>query len=82
MAKYALDNAWDRARRRLTLLEQRLDPITQRRLLLSLRWSHARPDRQKASVRAHSNPISQGFRRLSVSSVNRCQQFSRYTRIT
>jgi SAM-dependent methyltransferase len=32
MAHYALDNAWARAKRRLTLLEQHLDPITQRRL--------------------------------------------------
>ena len=31
--KYALDNAWERARRRLSLLEQHLDPMTQRRLL-------------------------------------------------
>jgi 2-polyprenyl-3-methyl-5-hydroxy-6-metoxy-1,4-benzoquinol methylase len=34
MTKYALDNAWDRAKRRLTLLEQHLDPITKRRLLM------------------------------------------------
>jgi SAM-dependent methyltransferase len=33
MAKYALDNAWERAKRRLALLEQHLDPLTQRRLL-------------------------------------------------
>jgi hypothetical protein len=33
MAKYALDNAWERARRRLALLEQHLDPMTQRRPL-------------------------------------------------
>ncbi len=32
MAKYALDNAWERARRRLSLLENYLDPMTQRRL--------------------------------------------------
>jgi SAM-dependent methyltransferase len=32
MAKYALDNAWERAKRRLTLLEQHLDPMTERRL--------------------------------------------------
>jgi SAM-dependent methyltransferase len=33
MAQYSLDNAWERGRRRLALLEQHLDPITQRRLL-------------------------------------------------
>jgi ubiquinone/menaquinone biosynthesis C-methylase UbiE len=32
MAKYALDNAWDKAKHRLALLEQHLDPMTQRRL--------------------------------------------------
>ena len=32
MANYSLSNAWDYARRRLTLLEQYLDPITHRRL--------------------------------------------------
>jgi ubiquinone/menaquinone biosynthesis C-methylase UbiE len=32
MANYSLSNAWDHARRRLTLLEQYLDPITFRRL--------------------------------------------------
>jgi ubiquinone/menaquinone biosynthesis C-methylase UbiE len=32
MEKYALANAWDRARRRLALLEQHLDPMSQRRL--------------------------------------------------
>jgi SAM-dependent methyltransferase len=32
MEKYALENAWNRAKRRLALLEQHLDPITQRRL--------------------------------------------------
>ena len=32
MADYALDNSWDRARRRLSLLEQYLDPITKRRI--------------------------------------------------
>lgn len=32
MSGYALDNSWDRASRRLALLEQLLDPITQRRL--------------------------------------------------
>jgi SAM-dependent methyltransferase len=42
MAKYALDNAWDRAKRRLILLEQQLDPMTQRRLVVlgvSQGWS-------------------------------------------
>jgi hypothetical protein len=29
MANYALDNAWDQARRRLDLLEQQLDPMSQ-----------------------------------------------------
>jgi SAM-dependent methyltransferase len=33
MANYALDNAWERAERRLALLEQHLDPMTQRRLV-------------------------------------------------
>lgn len=32
MPGYALDNSWDRAKRRLALLEQLLDPMTQRRL--------------------------------------------------
>jgi ubiquinone/menaquinone biosynthesis C-methylase UbiE len=32
MANYALDNAWERAKRRLSLLENYLDPMTQRRL--------------------------------------------------
>ena len=32
MANYALDNAWEHAKRRLSLLEQHLDPMTQRRL--------------------------------------------------
>lgn len=32
MSGYALDNSWDRASRRLALLEHLLDPITQRRL--------------------------------------------------
>jgi ubiquinone/menaquinone biosynthesis C-methylase UbiE len=32
MANYSLSNAWENARRRLTLLEQYLDPITHRRL--------------------------------------------------
>ncbi len=32
MADYALDNSWDRARRRLSLLEQYLDPMTKRRM--------------------------------------------------
>jgi SAM-dependent methyltransferase len=32
MANYALDNAWDQARRRLALLEQHLDPMSYRRL--------------------------------------------------
>jgi len=32
VANYSLSNAWDHARRRLTLLEQYLDPITYRRL--------------------------------------------------
>lgn len=32
MADYALDNAWDKARQRLQLLEQHLDPMTRRRL--------------------------------------------------
>ena len=31
MAGYALDNSWERARRRLSLLEQYLDPMTKRR---------------------------------------------------
>jgi ubiquinone/menaquinone biosynthesis C-methylase UbiE len=30
---YALENAWEQAGRRLALLEQHLDPMTQRRLL-------------------------------------------------
>ncbi len=41
MGRYALDNAWERAKRRLSLLEQHLDPMTQRRLLaigLSRGW--------------------------------------------
>jgi SAM-dependent methyltransferase len=33
MAEYALDNAWERAKRRLALLEQHLDPMTHRRLV-------------------------------------------------
>jgi SAM-dependent methyltransferase len=32
MPKYTLDNAWERAKHRLALLEQHLDPMTQRRL--------------------------------------------------
>ena len=32
MTGYALDNSWDRAKRRLSLLEQYLDPITKRRM--------------------------------------------------
>ena len=32
MAGYALDNSWDRARRRLSLLEEHLDPMTKRRM--------------------------------------------------
>lgn len=32
MTTYALDNAWEHARRRLALLEQHLDPMTQRRI--------------------------------------------------
>jgi SAM-dependent methyltransferase len=32
MANYSLDNAWEQARRRLALLEQLLDPLSQRRL--------------------------------------------------
>ena len=32
MANYALDNAWEQARRRLALLEQHLDPMTYQRL--------------------------------------------------
>jgi SAM-dependent methyltransferase len=32
MTDYALDNSWDRARRRLSLLEQYLDPMTKRRM--------------------------------------------------
>lgn len=32
MSDYSLDNAWDRARRRLDLLEGRLDPVSRRRL--------------------------------------------------
>jgi len=31
MAGYALDNSWERARHRLSLLEQYLDPMTKRR---------------------------------------------------
>jgi SAM-dependent methyltransferase len=34
MAGYALDNSWDRARRRLSLLEQHLDPMTKRRMTM------------------------------------------------
>jgi ubiquinone/menaquinone biosynthesis C-methylase UbiE len=33
MTGYALDNSWDKARRRLSLLEQQLDPMTKRRFL-------------------------------------------------
>jgi len=33
MSSYALDNSWIRARRRLSLLEQQLDPMTKRRLI-------------------------------------------------
>jgi SAM-dependent methyltransferase len=33
MEQYVLDNAWDRARRRLSLLEHHLDPMSRRRLL-------------------------------------------------
>lgn len=32
MAEYTLDNAWERAKQRLGLLEQRLDPMTRRRM--------------------------------------------------
>lgn len=32
MADYSLDNSWNRARRRLSLLEQHLDPMTKRRM--------------------------------------------------
>jgi hypothetical protein len=32
MADYALDNSWDKAGRRLSLLEQYLDPMTKRRM--------------------------------------------------
>jgi len=32
MTDYALDNSWDRARRRLSLLEHHLDPMTKRRM--------------------------------------------------
>jgi SAM-dependent methyltransferase len=32
MSTYALDNAWEHAQRRLVLLEQHLDPMTQRRV--------------------------------------------------
>ncbi len=32
MTDYALDNSWDQARRRLSLLEQYLDPMTKRRM--------------------------------------------------
>jgi ubiquinone/menaquinone biosynthesis C-methylase UbiE len=32
MADYALNNSWDKARRRLSLLEQHLDPMTKRRV--------------------------------------------------
>jgi SAM-dependent methyltransferase len=34
MAGYALDNSWDWAKRRLSLLEQCLDPITKRRMTM------------------------------------------------
>ena len=34
MAGYALDNSWERARHRLSLLEQYLDPMTKRRLTM------------------------------------------------
>jgi len=34
MAGYALDNSWDRAERRLSLLEQCLDPMTKRRITM------------------------------------------------
>jgi len=34
MAGYALDNSWDRAKRRLSLLEQHLDPMTKRRMTM------------------------------------------------
>jgi SAM-dependent methyltransferase len=34
MAGYTLDNSWDRARRRLSLLEQHLDPMTKRRVTM------------------------------------------------
>ena len=38
MAGYALDNSWERARHRLSLLEQHLDPMTKRRIaMLGLR---------------------------------------------
>src|SRR5215469_5259552 len=38
MAGYALDNSWERARHRLSLLEQHLDPMTKRRMtMLGLR---------------------------------------------
>ncbi len=33
MGDYALDNAWNRTQRRLSLLEQQLDPMTQQRML-------------------------------------------------
>ena len=33
MSSYTLDNSWIRARRRLSLLEQQLDPMTKRRLI-------------------------------------------------
>ena len=32
MTGYALDNSWDRAKRRLARLEEYLDPLTQRRM--------------------------------------------------
>jgi SAM-dependent methyltransferase len=34
MAGYALDNSWERARHRLSLLEQHLDPMTKRRITM------------------------------------------------
>ena len=34
MAGYALDNSWDKAKRRLSLLEQCLDPMTKRRMTM------------------------------------------------
>ena len=34
MSNYTLDNSWNKARRRLSLLEEHLDPMTKRRLTM------------------------------------------------